>query len=269
MIRNLTIVAVASFVLALGCFAGAAALGGRDILKNGWNFPADWNVEINDGEDHVSITPGGANLSDAERESIVRQIAWAGADSLQVDIPAQVIYTQGAPGSVASVRVSGPKYLVNRVVIEGDRIRLKSDGDAESVNLTGHGFHISRGHDQLTVEVTAPAVRRFTLNGSGDLSLRSYDQPSLALEINGSGDADAGGKAAKVDLRISGSGEADLSGLDGGDIEVAVAGSGSARIAPHGAAKIEVAGSGEVDVTTEPTSLVTDVAGSGEVNQNW
>lgn len=258
MIRNLTIVAVASFVLAMGCFAGAAALGGRDILKN-WNFPADWHVDIDDGDDHVRIRSGD-DLSDADRETIVRDLAWTGGDALQVDLPAEVIYTQAASGAGATVRVSGPKHQVDRVTIDGGRIRLKDDD---------RGFHISRRHDQLTIEVSAPAVRRFTLNGSGDLSLRSYDQPTLALEINGSGDADAQGKAQKVDLRISGSGEADLSGLDGGDVDVALAGSGSARVAPHGAAKIEVAGSGEVDVTTKPTSLVTDVAGSGDVNQNW
>jgi len=262
MIRNLTIVAVASFVLAVGCFTGAVALGGRDILKHGWSFPADWHVEINDDDDHVSINPVG--VSDAERENIVRDLPWTGADALQIDVPADVIYTQAAPGAAATFRVSGPKYLVDRVVIDGGRIRLKEDG----AGLTGHEFHISRGRE-LTIQASAPAVRSFTLNGSGELSVRSYDQPTLALEINGSGDADAQGKAQKVDLRISGSGEADLSGLDGGDVEVAVAGSGSARIAPHGAAKVEVAGSGEVNVTTKPTSLVSDIAGSGEVNQNW
>jgi hypothetical protein len=258
MIRNLTIVAVASFVLALGCFGGAAALGGRDFLKNGWRLPADWHVEIND-DDHVNIRSNDA-LSDADQESIDRDIAWAGAETLRIDLPAEVVYTQAAPGAGAAVKVSGPRYLVDRVVVDGDRIRLKDGGD---------GFHISRRHDQLTIEVTAPAVRRFTLNGSGDLRLRAYDQPSLALEINGSGDAEAEGKAQKVELRISGSGEADLSALDGGDVDVALAGSGSARIAPHGAAKVEVAGSGEVNVTTKPTSLSTDIAGSGEVNQNW
>lgn len=266
MIRNLTIVAVASFVLAVGCFTGAAALGGRDILKHGWTFPADWHVEINDDDDHVSINPVG--VSDADQENIVRQIPWAGTSALQIDVPADVIYTQAAPGAAATFRVSGPKYLVDRVMIDGDRVRLKSDDEVSGVSINGHGFHISHGRE-LTIEASAPAVRSFTLNGSGELSLRSYDQPTLALEINGSGDADAQGKAQKVDLKISGSGEADLSGLDGGDVEVAVAGSGSARIAPHGAAKVEVAGSGEVNVVTKPTSLVSDVAGSGEVNQNW
>jgi hypothetical protein len=264
MIRNLTIVAVASFVLAIGCFGGAIALGGRDLLKNGWVVPSDWHVEVNDDHDHISINPGGATVE--EGETTERQIAWTGSDALQVDVPAEVTFTQAASG--AAITVSGPRRLVDRVVVEGGQIRLKG-GDEGAVGIHGVGFHVTRGDNPLTIQVTAPAVRNFTLNGGGDLKLRAYDQPTMTLEINGSGDVQAEGKATKLDLRVSGSGEADLSQLDAGDTKVSVAGSGSARIAPHGAAEVAVAGSGDVDVTTKPTSLVTNVAGSGEVNQNW
>ncbi|WP_426030302.1 GIN domain-containing protein [Caulobacter sp. DWP3-1-3b2] len=268
MIRNLTIVAVASFVLALGCFGGAAALGGRELLTRGWTIPMnDWHIDVSDDDDHVSITPGGVNAGD--REETTRQIAWAGAEALQIDLPADVTYTQAAPGAGASIKVSGPRFLVDRVEVENGRIRLKGDDDSGDINVTGHGIHISRGRDALVIEVTAPAVRSFTLNGSGDLDVRAYDQPTLDLEINGSGAISAHGKTAKLDLQVSGSGEADLGGLDAGDTKVAVAGSGEAKIAPHGATEVEVAGSGEVEVITKPTSLVSNVAGSGEVHQNW
>jgi hypothetical protein len=65
MIRNLTIVAVASFVLFVGCLAGAFALGGRDIMQHGWTFPADWNIEVNDDNDHVHIGPGSSTPTTA------------------------------------------------------------------------------------------------------------------------------------------------------------------------------------------------------------
>lgn len=261
MIRNLTIVAVASFVLALGCFAGAAALGGRDIIKNGWSFPADWHVEINDDDDHVRIGRDGLTAEDGERSE--RQMAWTGSDALQIDLPAEVTFTQGAAGAGATIKISGPKRLVDRVVVSDGQIRLKDDDASDA------GFHITRDDAPLTVEITAPAVRRFTLNGSGDLKLRAYDQPDLALEINGSGDVRAEGKAGRLDLRLAGSGEADLGDLDTGDAKVTLAGSGTARVAPHGAAEVEIAGSGDVDLTTKPTRLTTSLAGSGEVHENW
>lgn len=267
MIRNLTIVAVASFVLCVGCFAGAFALGGRDIVKNGWSFPADWNIEVNDDNDHIHIGPGS---SVDNGETTTRQIAWSGSDALQVDVPAEVIFTQAAPGAGGSVKIVGPQRLVDRVTLANGRLTLR-DGDSDGgvVSIHGRGVHISRDSDQLSVEIVAPGVRTFTLNGSGDLYLKAYDQPDLVLEINGSGQIEAQGKTRKVDLKVSGSGEADLRSLDTGDAKVALAGSGEAHVAPHGAAEIDVAGSGDVYLTSKPTVLTSNVAGSGEVHQDW
>jgi hypothetical protein len=266
MIRNLTIVAVASFVLALGCFAGAFALGGRDIVKNGWSFPADWNIDISDN-DRIHVGPG--STGDDQGETTTRQVAWSGSDTLQIDAPAEVIFTQAAPGAGGSVKVTGPKALVDRVTVENGRVALRDDDGAGSVSVHGYGRHSGRDSDQLSMEIVAPGVRVFTLNGSGDLYLKSYDQADLVLEINGSGDVDVQGKAGKADLRISGSGEADLRGLDTGDAKIDMAGSGEVHIAPHGAAEVNLAGSGDVYLTSKPTVLSSNVAGSGEVHQDW
>jgi hypothetical protein len=261
MIRNLTIVAVASFVLAVGCFAGAFALGGRDIVKHGYSFPADWNIEVSDDSDHVHVRSGSHHDHDDD-DTTTRQIAWSGSDALQIDVPAEVIFTQAAAGAGASVKVVGPKALVDRVVMENGRLTLR-DGDGSI------SFHTRRDNDQLSVEIVAPSVRTFTLNGSGDLYLKAYDQPDLILEINGSGKVEAQGKAKKVELQVAGSGEADLRGLDTGDARINLAGSGEAHVAPHGATEVDVAGSGDVYLTSKPTVLSSNVAGSGEVHQDW
>ena len=127
-----------------------------------------------------------------------------------------------------------------------------------------------RGNGRISAAEVADVVPgAATLNGSGDLYLKAYDQPDLVLEINGSGRVEAQGKTRKVDLKVSGSGEADLRSLDTGDAKVALAGSGEAHLAPHGAAEVEVAGSGDVYLTSKPTVLSSNVAGSGEVHQDW
>ncbi|WP_165190679.1 GIN domain-containing protein [Caulobacter soli] len=266
MIRNLTIVAVASFVLCVGCFAGAFALGGRDIIKNGWNFPADWNIDISDDNDRIHVGPGSTRVDNGE--TTTRQIVWSGGDALQVDVPAEVIFTQAAPGAGGSVKVTGPQRLVDQVTVQNGRIALRDEAGG-TISFHGHGMHVSRDSDQLSVEIVAPGVRSFTLNGSGDLYLKAYDQPDVVFEINGSGNVEAQGKTKKVDLRVSGSGEADLRSLDTGDAKIALAGSGEAHVAPHGAAEVDVAGSGDVYLTSKPTVLTSSVAGSGEVHQDW
>jgi hypothetical protein len=270
MIRNLTIVAVATFVLCVGCFAGAFALGGRDIMQHGWSFPADWNIEVNDDNDHVRIGPASTrDDGDDSGETSTRQVVWSGSDALQIDVPAEVIFTQAAAGAGASVKVTGPKRLVDRVTMENGRIALRDEDGAGSITIHGRGFHARHDSDQLSVEIVAPGVRSFTLNGSGDLYLKAYDQADLVLEVNGSGNVDAQGKTNKVDLRVSGSGEADLRGLDTGDAKIALAGSGEAHVAPHGATQVDVAGSGDVYLTSKPSVLSSNVAGSGEVHQDW
>ena len=269
MIRNLTIVAVASFVLFVGCFAGAFAIGGRDIFKHGWSVPADWNLEISDDNDHVHIGPGSRVETNEAGEATTRQIAWSGSDVLQIDVPAEVIFTQAAAGASGSVKITGPKLLVDRVTVENGRIALRDGDGSGSISIRGHGVHISRDSDQLSIEIVAPGVRTFPLNGGGDLYLKAYDQPDLVLEVNGSGDVDAQGKVRKVDLRLSGSGQADLRGLDTGDAKITVAGSGEAHVAPHGATEVDLAGSGDVYLTSKPTVLSSNVAGSGEVHQDW
>ncbi len=259
MIRNLTIVAVASFVLALGCFVGAVALGGPRLLEHGWTFPSDWNVDIHDDNDHIHVSRGDEGDNG---DTATRDIAWSDADFLQIDVPAEVIVTQAADGAGGSVKVTGPKALVDRVTMENGRLGLREgEGNVR--------FHVRRDSDQLSIEIIAPGVRAFTVNGSGDLHLKAYDQPDLALEINGSGNVEAEGKTKKVDLRVSGSGEVDLRALDTGDAKIALAGSGEAHVAPHGATEVDVAGSGDVYLTSKPTVLSSNVAGSGEVHQDW
>jgi hypothetical protein len=272
MIRNLTIVAVASFVLCVGCFAGAFALGGRDLIQHGWSFPRnlpkDWHVEVDDGDDHVTIRPDGQVEALGEA---TRQIAWTGGETLQVDLPADVTYTQAAPGAQAGVTVAGPKRLVDQVILENGALRLsdKPDNGESSVVVGGRHVHILGHGERLTIAITAPSVHDFTLNGSGDLHLVGYDQSRLGVAINGSGGVTGEGKTKLLELRVSGSGSADLGDVEAGDAKVAVAGSGDATLSPHGAAQVQVAGSGDVTLNTQPATLSSDVAGSGEVHQNW
>jgi hypothetical protein len=76
MIRALIITAIAGFVLAIACFAGAAALGGRELFEHGWTvLPAelwadDENVHISIGEafdpDQVPDLEPATNTTDEE-----------------------------------------------------------------------------------------------------------------------------------------------------------------------------------------------------------
>ena len=259
MIRTLLIIAGAAFVLSLVTLGGAAAIGGRDMAANGWS----WTLH----DDH------GGNLKivradDARAAEVTRTLAWAGSDTLIVDLRGDVEYVQGdTPG----ITVRGPADRVDHVRIEGNRLTsVGEDNNGERVvygrNRNGRGFWIN--DDQVHIVVTAPKVSTFEMQSSADLSIRDYNQPSLTLNVSGSGDVKGSGATKALALRITGSGDVDLSDLLSEDTEVTVSGSGDARIAPAGAAKVNISGSGDVDLATRPTTLSQTITGSGDVNQN-
>lgn len=258
MIRTLLIIAGAAFVLCLVTLGGAAAIGGRDMAAHGWS----WTFRDDDGGNLRLV-----RADDARAEEVTRTLAWAGGDTLILDLNAEVEYVQGAtPG----ITVVGPADRVNQIRIENGRLfRDGQDETGERLvygrNRDGRGFWIN--DDEVRIVVTAPSVTRFEIPGSADLTLRGYDQPSLSLDIAGSGDVTGSGATQALALTISGSGDVDFSDLLAEDADIAISGSGDARIAAAGAAKVNLSGSGDIDFATRPTSLSQTITGSGDVTQ--
>jgi hypothetical protein len=244
MIRPLLLITGASFVLAVACFAGAAALGGRDILHPwAWRHAA-WTYDGHHG--------GWRDWDDVRQENATpttREIAWTGGDRLELDAPADVQYTQSA--GPAKLVVTGPKSLVDRLELDDGELRIANGG----------GWNMGR----ISVVMTAPAVSRFAINGDDSLSILGYDQDQLAIDVSGHGMAKAVGKARQVNLDISGSGEIDLGALSSASAEADISGSGRASIAPTDEANLDISGSGEVNLLTRPPRLNSDVSGSGRI----
>ena len=254
MIRTLLIIAGSALVLAIASLTGAAGLAARDLDRNG----GSWTFQ--DGDDLIRIE----NVTGERSPAITRTMDWSGGDRLSVDLPADVTYVQGAePGVV----ITGAKSIVDRVQIKDGRIT--ADGpDEVTFRWRAGGFTAWNDRDNLKIVVTAPAVTRFDLAGSRSLTLQAYDQPTLSIDISGSGDVTATGKTTTLDLAIAGSGEADLSDLVTTDATVGISGSGEARVAPTGTARLSVSGSGDITLTTRPAKLESHISGSGDIHEH-
>lgn len=248
MVRTLVIILVASFVLAVACFAGVAAVGGRDLVEHGWTIPAS---VLGDGGENVRFSIGGRHDDSPE---VTRDLVWSGGPLLQIDVPAQVTY---APGAVAKVTITGPQNLVDQVVVENGRLRFRDSETGET--------HVRFAREGLRVTVIAPDVKRFVLNGSPDLVFAGYDQPDLTIEINGSGEVKGAGKTQVLSLTIAGAGDAGLGALDAQDATVNLAGGGNAEVMAKGAVQVDIAGSGDVVLTAKPASLSSNIDGSGDL----
>ena len=242
MIRNLFIIAVAALILSIACLMGAAAIGGHEFRRGGWSIPSDaWTWVAEDDIDWSS---------DSVSE---RALEWTGGETLEVHLPARVIYAQSEQ---ASVTVSGDPDYVERVRLEDGRFTLeRRNGEAV------------RG-GRLRITVAAPDVTRFEAHGSHRLEIRDYDQDALRVRLNGSGDVEAYGRARTLDLEIHGSGDAEMEGLSVQDARVAVHGSGSAEVAAAGQGDAAVHGSGDIELKTRPAQINSQVHGSGRVRQD-
>lgn len=260
MIRTLFIIAGAALVLCIAALGGAVAMGGQDLQRHGWA----WTIHDDDGETvRIERIKGGG--TDDLGPHVTRTLAWTGGRTLRVDSSVDVEYVQG---EAATVMVAGPKGLADRVRLENGRLFL-AEGDERIVfGWSKDGIDARSERDELRVTVTAPNLDRFEVNGSGDLSIADYDQPSLAIEVSGSAEVRASGRTEALDLDISGSGEANLEDLATGTASVDISGSGDARIAPTGETSVRISGSGDVALTDRPSKLTTDISGSGDVYQD-
>jgi hypothetical protein len=254
MTRTLILITGASFLVAVVCLGAAAALGGRDLAEHGWTMHGGafhgvhFTIDDKDGKGRSDwdISAGGDGGGPAE----TREIAWTGGDALNVETPADVQFTQG-PGP-AKLTITGPKGTVDQLRLSGADL----DFDQAPANP-----------QRVTIVMTAPDVRHFTLDGDGHLSIAGFDQDRLELTLNGDDQVEAKGKARAVSLDISGDGKADLAALAVDEAEVRIDGSGRSTIAPARKADLNISGDGEIDLTTRPADLHSEVSGSGRIVQ--
>jgi hypothetical protein len=243
MTRTISLIAAASFVLAVACLSGAAALGWHGFAHHHWG--RNWNVRIDDHGRNVWL---GDHTETAEGAQTTREIAWGGGDRLDLDIGANVTFTQ-APGP-AKLVISGPGEAVQAVQLSGSHLQFANDLDYSG---------------PLNVTLSAPNVRHFAINGSGELAINGYDQDELSLNVSGSGNVTASGKARALKLDISGSGDVDAGALKSDSADAEISGSGKASIAPASSADVRISGDGEVELLTHPAKLTSDVSGSGRI----
>ena len=244
MIRTLAIIAGAGFLTFIVCLTSVIALGGPEIVRDGFVIPAVLE-HIEQGDDYVS----------PDTPKVDKTFEWTGTDELTVDIAADVTLVEGdKPGIV----VTGVQRDVDQVRVEGGRIFWQDDERRER--------HIVWHNDRsLKIVVTAPKVSKVNINGSGDVTLKDYKQPALAISIDGSGDVDGFGTTDQLTVDVRGSGYVDLRNLPARSATLTIAGSGDIQADASDAAVVKVSGSGDVTLSRTPTKLEQDVAGSGDV----
>jgi hypothetical protein len=218
---------------------------------------------------------------------VTRVLPWQGGEAAEINVPATVHFVAGTQWRAVA---TGPEAILKHLQF--------NQGKLESTQP------LNWCDASVTIELTGPEVRHWTLAGSGDLTLEQLQQDDLDITLAGSGSVTANGKVQHTSAKLAGSGDLNLDGLEQIDMELVINGSGSATasgsvdrsriliagsgdaklgrlvaknarvqiwgsgdadIAPVESAQVEIGGSGNVRLLRKPRNVQTRIQGSGSV----
>ncbi|MGM9804604.1 MAG: head GIN domain-containing protein [Muribaculaceae bacterium] len=153
-------------------------------------------------------------------------------------------------------------------------IELTKKGNTLQVGLKENVNIRTNGKTRMVVKVKAPKVNVFKVNGSGDISIKSWLKTSeLNLGISGSGDITA--EHLNVDdftIGISGSGDFTSRRIESKNSILAVSGSGDIKINNliTNDVKCGITGSGDISFGHSKTNTATlSSSGSGDIKAKY
>lgn len=170
---------------------------------------------------------------------------------LRQDISATVTVKAGATGRCT---ITADDNILPLIVTE-------RAGNVLRITCT-KGYVTSR---RIQIDVETPLLTRAELAGSGEIEIVDVTKDRIALDISGSGDIRATGRAAELDATINGSGDVAAAGLIAGTVHVTVNGSGDAHVHARSALTTEIHGSGDIVYAGNPARVRHAVSGSGTV----
>jgi hypothetical protein len=197
-------------------------------------------------------------------------------------------------GSFNGIEAIGPD---NIVFVTSETFSIKATGDADTVAKLRYALDngtiiIGRekgkwwGSDSngVTITVTAPALTKASLAGSGDFAADRMTGDTVKIDLAGSGDAKiadvtaksfssdlagtgditVAGKAERAEYSIAGTGDVDASKLSSVDAKISIAGTGDVAVNATGNVDASIAGTGDVRVSGG-AKCKTSAVGSGKV----
>lgn len=218
-----------------------------------------------------------------------RELNWNGTPEVDIKVPALVHFTVAPTWRAVA---TGPSEALQRLQMNGgelefessydycgDDLRIELQGPAvRSWSLRGSGDLLLEGLNQDVLDIyvagsgstkASGTVRetRVTIKGSGDVNVDELVQQRLELDIHGSGSASARGVAEQSRIAIYGSGNAYFDKLEVNSAKVRIHGSGDVRIAPIDSVEALIYGSGSVRLLSSPKQVRQQIRGLGGISE--
>lgn len=196
--------------------------------------------------------------------------------SIELAISATVHFTEADNYSIV---VKAQENILHAIVteVDGDQLIIRQKKGV-----------ILGVHDAITVYISAPAVNRLAVSGSGDIYAGNTWKPvqgsgnisgsgglyinelltdSFTIKISGSGEVKANtGTAQRLNLNISGSGTIDLRNVQANEVTTTTSGSGDTYVHAEQMLDASISGSGNIWYLGSP-SIYTHISGSGNLRK--
>lgn len=176
---------------------------------------------------------------------------------VELKVPGKLYYTEG---SEYKVELQSQQNILNE-------IETIMSGNDLVIHFRHNNTNLKSVED-IIVKVTAPAVSKLEVHGSGNIESHTIFNPaSLRLAVNGSGSIRVPGiQTTLLEAEISGSGRIDMVEGIAGNQSLKISGSGHMDFGNFIAKKTtaRTVGSGSIKVNTAETLDVT-ISGSGSV----
>jgi hypothetical protein len=115
------------------------------------------------------------------------------------------------------------------------------------------------------IVATTAELTAVVLAGSGDARVVGLDGGDLEVRVRGSGDIELDGEVERLDVDVEGSGDVDAHQLTSRAARVRIQGSGDVDLGDIGGLDVEIDGSGDVRYRGAPAHLRKEVHGSGSI----
>ena len=197
-----------------------------------------------------SIRGEGAIVSEDRSVAAFQKVEFSGEGSVTV-----------LSGAVQTVKVEGYEHLVPvfESRVNGNTLVLKYKSEYHNIR-----------NSNIKVTITTPDIKSIYLNGSGTIRTgENFDGSDLKMEVNGSGKIfSEASKFTSLNVKINGSGEADVEEIVADHADVVVNGSGDIRVLALESLKAKIVGSGTIRYSGNPSTVDTEISGSGKVLRN-
>lgn len=122
-------------------------------------------------------------------------------------------------------------------------------------------------YGRLKVRVSLPNLNEAMLAGSGDMDVSGFDGGEAELSIAGSGEIKAQGKLDFIRFAVNGSAEIEARDLEVKNANITINGSGDALVKVSGELEATINGSGDIEYIGEPANIKSSIRGSGDIHQ--